>query len=68
MSRNTALPERRFALTPDEQSAWEENGYFVRYDVFTKAENDVLRQIADNIAVGKRPFPTYYFNQNALPQ
>ena len=66
MGTNSSLPERRFALTSDEQSSWEENGYFVRYDVFTERENDVLRQIADDIAVGKRPFPTGNIDQNAL--
>ena len=66
MGTNSSLPERRFALTSDEQSSWEENGYFVRYDVFTERENEVLRQIADDIAVGKRPFPTGNIDQNAL--
>ena len=36
MDRNTAQSERKFAITPEEQSAWEENGYFVRYDVLRK--------------------------------
>ncbi len=66
MSTDTSLPEREFALTPEEQSAWEENGYIVRYDVFTEKENDVLRQIADDIVEGKRPFPADNINQNAL--
>ncbi|MDE0637194.1 MAG: phytanoyl-CoA dioxygenase family protein [Candidatus Poribacteria bacterium] len=66
MDTNTSPPERQFALTSDEQSAWEENGYFVRYDVFTKKENDILRQIADDIVNGKQPFPAKNINQNAL--
>ena len=66
MGRNATLQERKFSLTPEEQAAWEENGYFVRYDVFAKEENDVLRQIADDIAIGKRPFPKTNINQNAL--
>ena len=49
MNTNTTPEERRFRLTPEERTAWEENGYFVRYDVFTKEENDVIRQIADDI-------------------
>ena len=66
MDRNLSPSKRKFALTPEEQLAWEENGYFVRYDVFTKKENDILRHIADDIVNGKRPFPTDNINQNAL--
>ena len=66
MDRNTTLQERKFKLMPKERISWEENGYFVRYDVFTGKENDVLRQIADDIAIGKRPFPKTNINQNAL--
>ncbi len=66
MDRNTTLQERKFRLTPEERFSWDENGYFVRFNVFTKAENDVLRQIADDIAVGKRPFPRGNIDQNAL--
>ena len=66
MHRNTTPQERRFRLTPEEQSAWNENGYFVRYDVFTKQENDALAQIADDIVGGKRPFPADNINQNVL--
>ena len=56
----------KLRLTPEERSSWDENGYFVRLNVFTKEENDVLRQIADDIAVGKRPFPRGNIDQNAL--
>ena len=66
MGTNTAPQERKFRLMHEERFSWEENGYFVRYDVFTRKENDVLRQIADDIAVGKRPFPTTNIDQNAL--
>ncbi len=66
MSTGTSQPKRQFVITPDELSSWEENGYFVRYDVFTKKENDILRQIADDIVDGKRLFPTENINQNAL--
>ena len=61
-----SIVEREFALSADEQSSWEENGYILRYDVFSKNENDVLRRIADEIAEGKRPFPSANINQNAL--
>ena len=66
MHRNTAQPEQKFAITPEERDAWEQNGYFVRYDVFTEEENDILRHTADDIAVGKRSFPKANINQNAL--
>ena len=66
MSTNNSIQERKFALTTDEQSFWKENGYLVRYDVFTEKENNILRQIADDIVDGKRPFPTENINQNAL--
>ncbi len=66
MDTNTAQSERKFAITPEERTSWEENGYFVRCGVFTEAENDSLRHIADDIAVGKRLFPKTNINQNAL--
>ncbi len=66
MSTDTSLPERQFALTPDELSFWNENGYLVRHDVFTVQENDILRQIADDIVEGKRPFPSEGIEKNAL--
>lgn len=66
MGTNISRLERKFALTSEEQSGWKENGYFVRYDVFTEKENDVIRQTADDIVDGKRPFPTANINQNAL--
>ncbi len=66
MDTNTTPEERKFKLSPEEQSSWEENGYFVRLNVFSEEENDVLRQVADDIAVGKRPFPAANLHQNAL--
>ena len=66
MDTNTPLEERKFRLTPEERSSWNENGYFIRYDVFTKEENDFLAQVADDIAIGKRPFPAKNVHQNAL--
>ncbi|MDE0314149.1 MAG: phytanoyl-CoA dioxygenase family protein [Candidatus Poribacteria bacterium] len=66
MNANTTTEERRFRLTPEERSSWDENGYFIRYDVFTQEENDSLAQIADDIAIGKRPFPAKQIHQNAL--
>ena len=66
MSRSITSEERKFSLIPEERSSWDENGYFVRYDVFTEEENDLLGQIADDIVDGKRPFPDYHIFQNAL--
>ena len=60
MNTNTTSEERKFKLNADELSHWNENGYFVRFDVFTKEENDILRQIADDIVDGKQPFPDYH--------
>ena len=66
MDTNTTNEERKFRLSPEELSSWEENGYFVRLNVFSKDENDLLRHVADDIAVGKHPFPSKNINQNAL--
>ena len=62
----TTPEERQFRLTPEERSSWEENGYFVRHNVFTEEENDLLTQVADAIALGKIPFPDHRIFQNAL--
>lgn len=66
MSTDTTSEERKYRLTPKERLSWDKNGYFIRYDVFKKEENDVLRQIADDIAECKRPFPAANVHQNAL--
>ena len=57
---------RPFGLSPDELSDWNENGYLVRLNVFTPEENDVLRQVAEDVVDKKRPFPDTNVNQNAL--
>ena len=66
MSIKTTAEERKFRLTPEERASWDENGYFVRYDVFKKEENDFLSQVADDIALGKIPYPARHIYQNAL--
>ena len=66
MDTHATPEERKFRLGTEEQLSWEENGYFIRYDVFTQEENDFLGQIADDIAVGKRPFRAANIHQNAL--
>ncbi|MCY3742816.1 MAG: phytanoyl-CoA dioxygenase family protein [Candidatus Poribacteria bacterium] len=66
MDINITPEKRKFRLTPDERAFWNENGYFVRYDVFSKEENDFLSQVADDIALGKIPYPDRHIHQNAL--
>ncbi|RKU30753.1 hypothetical protein C6497_03480 [Candidatus Poribacteria bacterium] len=65
MNTNTSQ-ERKYGMTPEEISFWHENGYLVRYDVFKKDENDLLRQVAEDVVDGKRPFPSAHIDQNAL--
>ncbi len=66
METNTTAEKQKFKLTDDELSQWNENGYFVRYNVFTKSENAEIAQIADDIVDKKRAFPEYHIFQNAL--
>ena len=66
MTTENTFEKRRNRLTPEEKSSWEENGYFVRYNVFTNEENNFLSQVADEIALGKIPFPDHRVFQNAL--
>ena len=66
MNTDTTLQDRRFGLRPDELSYWNENGYLVRLNVFTAEENDILRQVAEDVVDGKRPYPDTNIDQNAL--
>lgn len=65
MDSNTSQ-ERIYGMTSEELSFWNENGYLVRYDVFNNDENDLLRQVAEDVVDGKRSFPSAHINQNAL--
>lgn len=65
MSNTTPL-DKKFRMTPEELSFWNDNGYLVRLDVFNHEENDLLRQVAEDIVDGKRPFPSAHIDQNAL--
>ena len=56
MDSNTSQ-ERKYGMTSEELSFWNENGYLVRYDVFNNDENDLLRQVAEDVVDGKRSFP-----------
>ena len=60
------LSANQFGLSSDELAHWNEKGYLVRLDVFTPEENDALRQVAEDIVDGKRPFPSAHIDQNAL--
>ena len=66
MHTESGPQERRFGLRPDELAHWNENGYLVRLNVFSPEENDVLRQVAEDVVDGKRPYPSINVNQNAL--
>ena len=56
----------RDCLTDGEKDAWDRNGFLVRENVFTTEENDALRQVAEDIVDGKRPFPDAHIDRNAL--
>ncbi len=58
--------DRQFRLTAAESEHWNENGYLIRHDVFTPAENAALQQVAEAIVDKKRPFPAAHIDQNAL--
>ena len=66
MNTKSTPQERRFDLSTEELSFWNENGYLIRLDVFTAEENDALRQVAEDIVDGKRPFPSAHIDQNTL--
>ncbi len=53
-------------MAPDELQRWQRDGYFIRQNVFSHEENDQLRQVAEDIAVGKRTMPRVHIDQNAL--
>ena len=57
---------KQFRLTSDELGRWDRDGYLVRLNVFSMEENDVLRQVAEDIVDGKRPFPIVHIDHNAL--
>ena len=60
------LSPDQFGLSTDELAYWNENGYLVRLNVFSAEENDALRQVAEDVVDGKRPFPSTNVNKNAL--
>jgi len=58
--------ETQFSLTEEEKRRWESDGYLVRRDVFSDEENDALRQVAEDIVDGSRPFPEAHIDRTAL--
>ena len=66
MPTESTLQDRRFGLSAEELTHWDEKGYVVRLNVFSAEENDVLRQVAEDVVDRKRPFPSTNINQNAL--
>ena len=66
MNTNTVSLKHNHGLTSEEHTFWNDNGYLIRHDVFTHEENDALRQVAEDIVDGERPFPTAHIDQNAL--
>ena len=65
VNTDTTSEMRKFRLNTDELKQWNDDGYFVRHNVFTEAENEDLSQMAKDIALEKRPFNTTYMQHNA---
>ena len=59
------MADRQYQLTSDDKAAWERDGFFVRENVFTAAENDLLSTVAEEIVAGERAFPTVHVDRNA---
>ena len=60
------MAQRPFQLTGDEQEAWQRDGFLMRENVFTGAENDLLNTVAEEIVAGVRAFPAAHVDSNAL--
>ena len=60
------VTEQQFRFSSDELAWWDRDGYLIRLGVFNAEENDVLRQVAEDIVGGKRPFPIAHVDRNAL--
>jgi hypothetical protein len=59
------LKERELMLSPEELSAYQDDGFFVRHGVFDAAELETLRSAAERVAeqasCGARRSPDHYF-------
>ena len=60
------MAERRFRLSEDERQAWQRDGFFLRENVFSGEENDLLNTVAEEIVAGARAFPEAHIDRNAL--
>jgi len=60
------LMERPHAFTADERAQWEALGYVVRENVFSREENEQLRNVAEEVVVGRRLMPVVHIDRNAM--
>ncbi|MDE0227355.1 MAG: phytanoyl-CoA dioxygenase family protein [Spirochaetaceae bacterium] len=61
-----AATDRSYRLTRAERERWQRDGFFVREHVFTRKENEVLNNAAEEVVAGTRPFPSEHVDRNAL--
>ena len=54
-----------FALSSDELTQWQRDGFVVRENVFSPEENDALRQVAEDVVGGRRQMPTPHNDRDA---
>ncbi len=61
MVQSEQLMERPHAFTADERAQWEALGYVVRENVFSREENEQLRNVAEEVVVGRRLRPVVQY-------
>ena len=61
-----STPDHSFRLTDAERERWQRDGFFIRENVFSRAENKVLNKAAEEVVAGTRPFPAEHVDRNAL--
>ncbi|MCY4483581.1 MAG: phytanoyl-CoA dioxygenase family protein [Spirochaetaceae bacterium] len=61
-----STPDHSFRLTDAERERWQRDGFFIRENVFSRAENEVLNKAAEEVVAGTRPFPAEHVDRNAL--
>ena len=54
-----------FAISSDELTQWQRDGFVVRENVFSPEENDALRQVSEDVVAGRRQMPTPHNDRNA---
>ena len=60
------MTEREYRMSDEELAAWQRDGFFMRENVFSVEENDLLTGVAEEIVAGARPFPTVHIDRNAM--